>query len=84
MATVEQKTPPERPFRLEFEDAKSEIFTSISEIAKRHNIPYFLLDGIITEVLYQVKDGAREESRTAEFIYQKQLEQYREENQEKE
>ncbi len=76
------KTPPARPFRLEYEDAKTEIFSAISGAAKRHNIPYFLLDGIITEVLYQVKDGARDEAHDAEFIYQRQLEQYNKEKEE--
>lgn len=76
---MEQKskaTPPARPFRLEYEDAKREIFSAVSTAAERHNIPYFLLDGIITEVLYQVKDGARDEKTNAEIIYQKQLSEY--------
>lgn len=76
------KTPPARPFRLEYEDAKTEIFSAITDAAKKHNIPYFILDGIITEVLYQVKDGARDEARDAQFIYQKQLEQYYKEKEE--
>lgn len=68
--------PPTRPFRLEFEDAKREIFSAVSTAAERHNIPYFLLDGIITEVLYQIKDGARDEKTNAEMIYQRQLSEY--------
>lgn len=71
-----QTTQPSRPFRLEYEDAKREIFSAVSTAAERHNIPYFLLDGIITEVLYQIKDGARDEKTNAEIIYQKQLSEY--------
>lgn len=77
MAEKTKHIPPARPFRLEYEDAKEEIFLAVSTAAKKHNIPYFLLDGIITEVLYQVKDGARDEKTNAEIVYHRQLTEYK-------
>lgn len=74
--------PPSKPFRLEYEEAKQEIFSAVIRSAKTHNIPYFLLDGIITEILYQVKDGARDEKLTAEHIYRTQLDEYEKSKQE--
>lgn len=76
MADKTKPIPPARPFRLEYEDAKQEIFLAVSTAAKKHNIPHFLLDGIITEVLYQVKDGARDEKTNAEIVYRRQLAEY--------
>lgn len=76
MANQPKPIPPARPFALEYEDAKKEIFLAVSTAAKKHNIPYFLLDGIITEVLYQVKDGARDEQTNAEISYRRQLTEY--------
>ena len=73
MAHQPKPIPPARPFALEYEDAKKEIFSAVNVASKRHNVPYFLLEGIIAEVLYQVKDVAREEARNAELLSAKQL-----------
>lgn len=67
---------PERLLCLELESAKQEIFRAISVSASEHNIPNFLLEGILLEALSQVREGKRTEIETAEKIYQRQLDEY--------
>lgn len=62
-----------RPLCLELNDAKREIFDSITAIATKRNIPYFLLQHILFEALTQVKNGANTELEQANILYQKQI-----------
>lgn len=64
----------ERPLILEMNDAENEIFKSISEIAHRRKIPFFLLKYILLEALQQIKDGAKNEVEQANVIYKRQME----------
>jgi|GEM_PF-5740459 len=61
----------ERPLCLELTDGKQEIFDAISEVAKRRNIPFFLLEYILSEALQQVKTGAKNEIAQASLVYER-------------
>lgn len=63
----------ERPLCLELNDAKREIFDSITTIANKRNIPCFLLQNILFEALTQVKNGANNELEQANILYQRQV-----------
>lgn len=67
---------PQKLLCLELEEARQEIFTAVSDIANTHNIPFFLLEGVIFEILTQVKEGKRKEVDAAQQLYQKQLNEY--------
>lgn len=63
----------ERPLCLELNDAKREIFESITTIANKRNIPCFLLQSILFEALTQIKNGANNELEQANILYQRQI-----------
>lgn len=67
---------PEKPFCLDYEEARIEIFNAISQISKAHNVPFYLLENILTSVLVQVRDGKRAEIETAQRAYEEQMKQY--------
>lgn len=75
---------PIRPLCLEFEDAKNEAFTAINNIIQKHRLPLSFMESILTEALYQVKDGARTELAAAERMYQQQLAEAAAENKQQE
>lgn len=62
-----------RPLCLEYTDAKNEIFSAVNSAIQKHGIPLFLMENIITEVYYQVREGAKAEIQNANTAYQKQL-----------
>ena len=70
------KTEPVRPFCLEYADAKNEVFSAINSAMKKHNVPMFLMENIISEALYQVKEGAKAEIQNATDSYQKQMDEF--------
>ena len=70
---MKEKTPPVRPLCLELEDAKAEIFSVITMTAKKHNIPFYLLESIVAEAAQQVSVFAKKERETAEKSYSQQL-----------
>lgn len=68
------KAEPIRPFCLEYIDAKNEVFTAINGAMQKHNIPLFLMESILSEAFYQVKEGAKTEIQNARDTYRKQVE----------
>lgn len=68
-----QETQPIRPLCLRIKDAKAEIFSSISNIAQKHTIPYSILDLIISDALYQIHAGMKNEVEQAEITYNRQV-----------
>lgn len=63
---------PIRPFCLEYVDTKNEIFCAINKSAHKHNIPMFLMENILMEALYQVREAARIEIENAKTLFEKQ------------
>ncbi len=70
---ADEKKKVERPLCLELNDAKREIFESITTIANKRNIPCFLLQNILFEALTQIKNGATNELEQANAFYNVQL-----------
>lgn len=68
-----EKNPPVRPLCLELEDAKAEIFSIISMTAKKHKIPFYLLESVVTEAARQVSGLAQKEREEAARDYERQL-----------
>lgn len=70
------QTPPRKPSVLLHEEAENEIFRAVSESAKI--IPYYQLEGILTNLLHQVREKANVERDNALRLYEKQLAEYHE------
>ena len=70
---VKENKKVERPFILELNDGKREIFEAISEISQRHNIPFYILEYILSEAMQQVKAGADKEVLQAKITYDRYL-----------
>lgn len=71
---------PIKPFCIEYEEARTEIFNAISEVSKAHNVPFYLLEGIVESVLVQVREAKRSEMEMAQRTYEQQLKEYTEQN----
>lgn len=69
----------ERPFCLELDDAKREIYDSITEISRKRKIPYYMLEFILNEALVQINIGANREREMAKINYERQLSEVSEE-----
>lgn len=67
------KTIPVRPFCLEYQDAKNEVFTSVNNAVRKHNVPFYLMENILSEALHQVREGAKAEIQQATDSYKKQI-----------
>lgn len=76
MILKEHQTQPKRPFCMEYELAKSDIFKAINKAIEERSIPMFLVEGIVSEALHQVKEGARIEVGNAKKDYERQCAEY--------
>lgn len=77
-----KKTPqtvaePIRPFCLEYEDATKQVNAAIYNAMITHNISCYYMKNILSEILHQVGEGAKNELHNAAIAYQKQLEEYK-------
>ncbi len=63
----------EKPFTLEYANAKNKIVNAVNEAMHVNKIPCFLLESIISDILHQVEAGANEERGSAKAAYEKQL-----------
>lgn len=71
-----QTPAPVRPLCLRLEDAKAEIFSIVNLTAKKHDIPFFLIEPIITEAARQVRECAAKEREAAASTYERQIAEY--------
>lgn len=69
----------QKPLCLKIEEAKQELFSTINLIVKKHNLTFYLFEGIVKEAYQQTIELAKVERERAIQAYQKQL---NEENQE--
>ena len=67
-------TKPKKPFCLEYDEAEGEIFSAVDEAAKK--IPFYLIEGILTNILHQVRANAKAEKVSAAKSYEKQIKEY--------
>ena len=51
----------QKPFILEMDEAKSEIIQAINNAIQVHNMPFYLVDMILSEIIPQIKEGAKNE-----------------------
>ena len=72
------KTAPTRPLCLELDDVKRDIVNVINA-ATKSGVPFFLLESIVNDCANQVSANARAERESAKAAYNKQLEEYRKE-----
>ena len=63
-----------KPFCLAYAEAKNDIIRAVNKATQEHNIPCFLLEGMMENILSQIKSGAIAERAEAERAYKKQLE----------
>ena len=67
-------TKPKKPFCLEYDEAEGEIFSAVSESAKK--VPFYLIEGILTNLLHQVRENAKAEKVNAARAYEQQMKEY--------
>ncbi len=67
---------PIRPFCLAFADAKTEVFDCINATMKKHGIPPYLMESILTEAMHQARAVANNEIQRARETYQRQMEEF--------
>lgn len=78
----DQKTvKPRIPSVLLHEYAENKIFNAVNEAA--HQIPFYQIEGILTNILHQVREHAKAEREAAARSYAKQLEEYNKEQEAK-
>ena len=70
---IQEGLQPARPLCLELVDAKNDIFEAINNASKQRNIPYFLLESIVTEAALQVSNLAKIEREAAAKKYEQQI-----------
>ena len=56
--------------------AKAEVFAAVNGAMQKHNVPLFLMENILSEALYQVREGAKAEIQNATDSYQKQMDEF--------
>lgn len=78
MSTSNNK--PSIPFVLRYDSAEEKIFSAINESAKVEKIPFYLLEGILTNILHQVREQATAERENAARLYEQQMEEYNKDN----
>ena len=61
------------PMQLAFEDAKVAMFNATQEIVNNYQIPFFMMDIILTEVLTQIRDASAKEREMLKQQYNNQL-----------
>lgn len=61
------------PMQLAFEDAKIAMFNATQEIVNNYQIPFFMMDIILTEVLTQIRDASAREREMLKQQYNDQL-----------
>jgi hypothetical protein len=67
---------PNKPFSLCYDEAEDRIFYAVSESARE--IPFFLIEGMLTNILHQVREKARAEREAQKSLYEQQLKEYTE------
>ena len=65
---------PSRPICLELEDARAEVFKTISYIADKYHLPFFLMEDMFRDAWQRVAQLAESERKVALENYEKQLE----------
>ena len=79
-----EQTKPQIPSSLLYEDAENKIFGAVNGAHHQNSIPFYLLEGILTNILHQVREQAEAERENARRTYQKQMEEYEKAEEEKE
>ena len=74
---MQHQTKPKKPLPLLYEEAGNRIFEAVNEAA--NEVPFFLLEGILCNLLHQVREKAKAEKVNAEMTYKKQIEEYNKE-----
>lgn len=78
---MEKQNSPEKPFSLKYDEAENGIFCAVTEAARQ--IPFYLIEGMLTNILHQVREKARIERDTEKALFEKQLKEFNETEEEK-
>ena len=55
----------QKPFILEVDEAKIEIVQAVNRAIQVHKLPFYVIDMILSNVAYQIKDGDKNELEVA-------------------
>ena len=62
-----------KPLALEIDEAVCELNAAVNQISQNHNLPCYLLEMIVAEVLSKLQNGKRIEIENARRSYELQL-----------
>lgn len=62
-----------KPLALEIDEAARELNAAVNQISQNHNLPCYLLEMIVAEVLSKLQNGKRIEVENARITYEMQL-----------
>lgn len=51
----------QRPLIVEIEESKTELIQCINNIVQEHGLPCYILDMLLSDIVTQIKDGAKRE-----------------------
>ena len=71
---------PNKPFILEYTTAKNKIISAINTALEVHNVPYFLVEEILSGALQSIKSESKVEREQASLSYEQQLAEYEKAN----
>ena len=67
---------PTRPLGLELDDAMKELNSAVEQISVRHELPCYLLELLVSDVLSRLQNGKRTELENARKSYEQKLAEY--------
>ncbi|GCA68061.1 hypothetical protein KGMB01110_24970 [Mediterraneibacter butyricigenes] len=73
---MEESKKPNKPLSVLYADAKQEITRSIDETVAAHRLPLFMVEGILSGVLAEIRTNAMNELADETARHEKELEYY--------
>lgn len=51
----------DKPFILEIDEAKTEMVTCMNDIIKKHKLPFYIVEMLMSSIYNQIQDAAKSE-----------------------
>lgn len=67
---------PTRPLALEINDATNELVESVEKIAAKYGLPCYIMEPLVSIILYRLQNGKITELNNAEKLYKAKMEEY--------
>lgn len=69
--TIEKvETPIERPIEIRFQEAKSNIYNATNAAIQQYELPFYVVESIVSDILHQIQAGVKNELDAATEAYE--------------